>query len=329
MTTPNSSKWVLEEENTEKVPTPALQQILEDIKMSLWETISEADLKSPKVRALIAAIFPEIEQVLNAWKKSFAENAVKIEWWLENTFEVNTTTFPWKILLFNKNEEWLGFVNKSWERAFDSILSLWDNYIATKLNWVVVLENLKTWVYIEWSEETHTIIDRRKYKSKIKQIEKNKSKLEFVAKWNYHNLITVLNSIDTKQKIRLLNEIDHAIGDETNGELVEIISKQLWVSKNIANQILNTVEVFNELYLKSEEAIDKRISWTRYPELRNEVLKSILSESSNWILEGYLNCCFKEDEIKKVLIQADKWHIEIITNKWNKYIDFDDIFLLS
>lgn len=331
MTPPNSSNKALEEENTEKVTTKpsSFEQILIDIKMSLWETISEANLKSPKIRALIATIFPEIEQVLNAWKISLAENAVKIEWWLEKIFEVNTTTYPWKVSLFNKNEEWLGFVNKSWERAFDSVLSLWDNYIATKLNWKVVLENLKTWVYIEWTEEPHTIIDKRKYKSKIKQLDKNKAKLEYVNRWNYHNLITVLNNIDTKQKIRLLNEIDHAIGNEINDELIKIISTKLWIKEDIAKQMLNLIEVFNELYLKSEEAIDKRISRTRYPELRNEVLKSILSDSSNWLLDSLVTNIFSEYNIKKILLQANKWYIEIITDEWTKYMDFDDIYFLD
>lgn len=326
MPTPNSSKWSLEEEKTEKVSTPALQQILEDIKMSLWETISEADLKSPKIRALIAAIFPEIEQVLNAWKKSLAENAVKIEWWLENVFEINLTNFPWKISLCNIREEWLEFVNKSWERAFDSILSLWDNFLATKNNWVVFLENLKTWVYIKWSEEPHTIIDRRKYKSKIKQIEKNKAKLEFVAKWNYHNLITVLNSIDTIQKVKLLNEIYEGWEELIIDELVKIISKKLGISEDAADQMLQLEEVVDELYIKYNEEIDKRLSKTKYNELKNEVIKSILSDSSNWILESvvYNHLC-PLYQFTKILVLADKWYIEVSTEEWIKHIYFDEI----
>ncbi len=344
MPTTNSSNKVLEEENTEKVTTSpsSLEQILGDIKMSLWKTISEADLKSPKVRALIATIFPEIEQVLNACKRSLAENAIKIEgeviktdeWfkrigWLENTFEVNTTTFPWKILLFNKNEEWFGFVNKLWERAFDSVLSLWDNFLATKTNWKVVLENVKTWVYIEWTEEANTLIDRKKYKSKIKQIEKNKGKLEYISRWNYHNLITVLSSLDIKQKIKLFNEIDEASGELVIDELVKFVSRKLGISEDAADQMIYWEDVIHELYIKNEEEIDKRLSNTRYSEFQIEILKNILSDSSNWILESLVSHFFPEIKINKVLVIADKWYIEVTTEKWIQHIDFDQINLVN
>jgi hypothetical protein len=297
--------------------------------MSLWETISEADLKSPKIRALIADIIPQIEQVLNTWKKSLAENAIKIDGWLEKIFIVNLTNSPWKISLCNRSEEWLEFVNRKWVRIFDSVLSLWDNFLATKTNWKVVLENLKTWVYIEWTEEANTLIDRKKYKSKIKQIEKNKGKLEYVARWNYHNLITVLSSLDIKQKVKLFNEIDEAWSDVIIDELVKFVSRKLGISEDAADQMIYWEDVIHELYIKNEEEIDKRLSNTRYSEFQREILKNILSDSSNWILESLVSHFFPEIKINKVLVIADKWYIEVTTEKWIQHIDFDQINLVN
>lgn len=138
-----------------------------DLTEILWklESIlgSDIDLTNPEVREQLSLFNWNFLQALSAQQNAI--NECSWDLW-PNSAKFTLVNGLGSVYIFISESD-LQFVNKKWERGFDSVLSLDEWIIATKHKWLVVLENLETWKFVEWEEDKYSLINRETYLEKV------------------------------------------------------------------------------------------------------------------------------------------------------------------